>query len=60
MDIVELGPIQFDLVGSPGSSGLSVEQRKRLTVRRALLALRTNPRWQGSRCVMETLGGGWR
>lgn len=37
MDIVELMPIQFDLVGLPGS-GLSVEQRKRLTIGVELVA----------------------
>ncbi len=32
MDLVELQPLAQALVGRPGSSGLSVEQRKRLTI----------------------------
>ena len=32
MDVVELTPLMFDLVGMPGHTGLSVEQRKRLTI----------------------------
>ena len=32
VDIVELGPIAGKVVGVPGASGLSVEQRKRLTI----------------------------
>ena len=32
MEVVDLTPIMFDLVGTPGTSGLSVEQRKRLTI----------------------------
>lgn len=32
MDLVELSPIGHGLVGQPGVSGLSVEQRKRLTI----------------------------
>lgn len=41
MDIVELEPIKDSLVGVPGESGLSVEQRKRLTIAVELVA---NPR----------------
>ena len=32
LDIVELTPLRHTLVGMPGVSGLSVEQRKRLTI----------------------------
>lgn len=32
LDIVELTPLKGQLVGNPGESGLSVEQRKRLTI----------------------------
>lgn len=32
MDLVELTPLRSTLVGMPGASGLSVEQRKRLTI----------------------------
>jgi ABC-type multidrug transport system ATPase subunit len=32
MDLVELTPLAMALVGLPGISGLSVEQRKRLTI----------------------------
>jgi ABC-type multidrug transport system ATPase subunit len=32
MDLVELTPLAMALVGLPGVSGLSVEQRKRLTI----------------------------
>ena len=32
LDIVELTPLKNSLVGIPGVSGLSVEQRKRLTI----------------------------
>jgi hypothetical protein len=32
MDLVELTPLRNTLVGLPGASGLSVEQRKRLTI----------------------------
>ena len=32
LDIVELTPLRHALVGVPGTSGLTVEQRKRLTI----------------------------
>ena len=32
MDLVELGSLRDSIVGVPGVSGLSVEQRKRLTI----------------------------
>lgn len=38
MDIVDLMDIMYNLVGSPGTSGLSVEQRKRLTIAVELVA----------------------
>ena len=38
MDIVELTPLRHTLVGIPGQSGLSVEQRKRLTIAVELVA----------------------
>lgn len=38
MDLVELTAIQDALVGKPGVSGLSVEQRKRLTIAVELVA----------------------
>ena len=38
MDLVELGPLSNALVGLPGVSGLSVEQRKRLTITVELVA----------------------
>lgn len=38
MDLVELEPIKGSLVGVPGVSGLSVEQRKRLTIAVELVA----------------------
>lgn len=38
MDLVELTAIQNALVGKPGVSGLSVEQRKRLTIAVELVA----------------------
>jgi ABC-type multidrug transport system ATPase subunit len=38
MELVELTPIRNALVGLPGSSGLSVEQRKRLTIAVELVA----------------------
>ena len=38
MDIVELTPLRNTLVGIPGESGLSVEQRKRLTIAVELVA----------------------
>jgi len=38
MELVELGPLRDALVGLPGQSGLSVEQRKRLTIAVELVA----------------------
>ena len=38
LDIVELTPLRNALVGVPGISGLSVEQRKRLTIAVELVA----------------------
>ena len=38
LDIVELTPLRNTLVGIPGISGLSVEQRKRLTIAVELVA----------------------
>ena len=38
MDLVELMPLRTALVGLPGTSGLSVEQRKRLTIAIELVA----------------------
>lgn len=38
MDLVELTPLAMALVGLPGVSGLSVEQRKRLTIAVELVA----------------------
>ncbi|KAL3144459.1 hypothetical protein ABBQ32_004202 [Trebouxia sp. C0010 RCD-2024] len=38
MDLVELTPLRDGLVGIPGRSGLSVEQRKRLTIAVELVA----------------------
>ncbi len=38
MDLVELFPLRNTLVGLPGQSGLSVEQRKRLTIAVELVA----------------------
>jgi ABC-type multidrug transport system ATPase subunit len=38
MDVVELTPLRDSLVGVPGMSGLSVEQRKRLTLAVELVA----------------------
>ncbi len=38
MDIVDLIDIQYGFVGQPGLSGLSVEQRKRLTIAVELVA----------------------
>lgn len=38
MGIVDLAENMFDLVGTPGSTGLSVEQRKRLTIALELVA----------------------
>ena len=38
MQLVELEPLRGGLVGMPGHSGLSVEQRKRLTIAVELVA----------------------
>jgi ABC-type multidrug transport system ATPase subunit len=38
MDLVELTPLAMAVVGLPGTSGLSVEQRKRLTIAVELVA----------------------
>jgi len=38
MELVELTPLRNALVGLPGTSGLSVEQRKRLTIAVELVA----------------------
>jgi ABC-type multidrug transport system ATPase subunit len=38
MDLVELTPLRDALVGYPGVTGLSVEQRKRLTIGVELVA----------------------
>jgi energy-coupling factor transporter ATP-binding protein EcfA2 len=38
LDIVELTPLKGSLVGTPGVSGLSVEERKRLTIAVELVA----------------------
>jgi ABC-type multidrug transport system ATPase subunit len=38
LDLVELAPLRSALVGLPGVSGLSVEQRKRLTIAVELVA----------------------
>ena len=38
MELVELDPIKDSLVGVPGMTGLSVEQRKRLTIAVELVA----------------------
>ena len=38
MDLIELEPIKNSLVGVPGQTGLSVEQRKRLTIAVELVA----------------------
>ncbi len=38
MDLVELRPVRVALVGEAGVSGLSVEQRKRLTIAVELVA----------------------
>lgn len=38
MKLVELTPLRNSLVGIPGSTGLSVEQRKRLTIAVELVA----------------------
>jgi ABC-type multidrug transport system ATPase subunit len=38
LDLVDLTELMFDLVGLPGQSGLSVEQRKRLTIATEMVA----------------------
>ena len=38
MELVELEPLANSIVGKPGISGLSVEQRKRLTIAVELVA----------------------
>ncbi len=38
MNLVELTPLEMAVVGLPGISGLSVEQRKRLTIAVELVA----------------------
>ena len=38
MELVELNPLRQSLVGLPGESGLSTEQRKRLTIAVELVA----------------------
>jgi len=38
LELMELTPLKSALVGVPGMSGLSVEQRKRLTIRVELVA----------------------
>ena len=38
MELVDLTDIMFDLVGTPGQNGLSVEQRKRLTIANEMVA----------------------
>jgi ABC-type multidrug transport system ATPase subunit len=38
MELVELVPLRGALVGLPGATGLSVEQRKRLTIAVELVA----------------------
>ena len=38
MELVELEPLSDSLVGAPGVTGLSVEQRKRLTIAVELVA----------------------
>ena len=38
MELVELLPLRAALVGLPGATGLSVEQRKRLTIAVELVA----------------------
>ena len=38
MELVELEPLAESLVGAPGVTGLSVEQRKRLTIAVELVA----------------------
>ena len=50
MDLVELQPLTHALVGLPGISGLSVEQRKRLTIAVELVCTVTNPKWCTAHC----------
>ena len=38
VDLVDLTDIMFNLVGVPGQTGLSVEQRKRLTIANEMVA----------------------
>ena len=38
VELMELGPLRDLLVGTPGGSGLSVEQRKRLSIAVELVA----------------------
>ena len=38
MELVELEPLRNSIVGKPGVNGLSVEQRKRLTIAVELVA----------------------
>ena len=47
LELVELAPLRHALVGLPGVSGLSVEQRKRLTI--AVELVRAPPRRSSSR-----------
>ena len=42
MALVELDPLRDVLVGRPGQSGLSVEQRKRLTIAVELVSCRNH------------------
>ena len=53
MELVELEPLADSLVGAPGVTGLSVEQRKRLTIAVELVA---NP----SIVFMDEPTSGWR
>ncbi len=56
MDLVELTPLRDAMVGMPGVSGLSVEQRKRLTIAVELVTNpRQVPRW---RTCLELLTAG--
>ena len=38
LDVVELRPLQHSVVGEPGGPGLSIEQRKRLSIAVELVA----------------------